>query len=126
MSAIVIVDDDSSNIGLLKMFLELDGFAVVACRNITEAKTAADSGVDAFIIDCHLSQGMSGLSLLKDIRAGETAADKNTIVLMVSGDHRLEKESVIDGADAFFLKPYAPSELTNLLQTLLSKKEHSG
>ncbi len=126
MSAIVIVDDDATNIGLLKMLLELDGYVVMACKTIDEAKTAAAEGVDAFVIDCHLDKGSSGLTLLQDIRSGQTPADLNSITIMVSGDHRLEKEAMAAGANYFFLKPYSPSELTNRLQTLLSEKEHSG
>ena len=126
MKAIVIVDDDSTNISLLKMLLELDGYAVFACKNIEEAKTAAAHSIDAFVIDCHLAQGVSGLSLLEDIRNGQTTADENTITIMVSGDHRLEADTMSAGADFFFLKPYSPTELTLKLQTLLSEKEHSG
>jgi len=126
MTAVVIVDDDATNIGLLKMLLELDGYAVFACKNIEEAKAAAAEGVDAFVVDCHLAQGTSGLSLLEDIRNGRTPADASTITIMVSGDHRLENEVLSTGANYFFLKPYSPNELTEKLQTLLSEKEHSG
>ncbi|MCA9872032.1 MAG: response regulator transcription factor [Anaerolineales bacterium] len=126
MKSIVIVDDDATNIGLLKMLFELDGYNVFPCKSIEEAKAAATEGIDAFVIDCHLAQGMSGLALLQDIRKGQTAVDKNTITVMVSGDHRLEKEVMATGANYFFLKPYSPSELSNKLQTLLSEKEHSG
>lgn len=126
MKAIVIVDDDSTNISLLKMLLELDGYAVLACKNIEEAKTAAAQSIDAFVIDCHLAQGASGLSLLEDIRSGQTTAEANTTTIMVSGDHRLEADAMSAGADFFFLKPYSPNELTLKLQNLLSEKEHSG
>ncbi|MBK8987865.1 MAG: response regulator transcription factor [Chloroflexi bacterium] len=126
MNTVVIVDDDSTNVSLLKMLLELDGYAVLACKNIDEAQTAAAQDVDAFVIDCYLAQGASGLSLLKDVRSGQTAANKNCVVLMVSGDYRLENEALAAGADDFFLKPYSPSTLSNNLHALLLKKEHSG
>ncbi len=122
MNTLIIVDDDATNVGLLKMLFELDGYTVLACKTIEEATTAAVSGADAFIIDCYLAQGMSGLNLLTDIRAGQTAVDSNVITIMVSGDHRLEKEALASGANAFFLKPYSPNELSKKLQILLSKK----
>ncbi|MBK6327592.1 MAG: response regulator [Chloroflexi bacterium] len=122
MNTLIIVDDDATNVGLLKMLFELDGYAVLACKTIQEAVTAAASGADAFIIDCYLAQGMSGLNLLHDIRAGQTAVDNNAITIMVSGDHRLEKEALANGANAFFLKPYSPNELSKKLQILLSNK----
>jgi CheY-like chemotaxis protein len=126
MSTIIIVDDDATNTSLLQMLLELDGYSPVTCRTIDEAKTAVAQGVDAFVIDCYLAQGISGLSLLREIRQNQTDADPNTIVIMVSGDHRLEQQAFNENADHFLLKPYAPAELTQTIQTLLAKKESSG
>lgn len=126
MKTIVLVDDDPSNIGLLQMLLELDGYEALACKNIAEAKIAAAREPDAFVIDCRLAKGASGITLLEEIRAGETAVSTATIILMVSGDARLEEQSLNAGADAFLLKPYSPNELSKTLNALLAQKEQSG
>ena len=121
MKTIILVDDDLTNTSLLQMLLEIEGYEAVTCKNIDEAKNAAVSGVDGFVIDCHLAGGISGLSLLREIRAGETAVVPNTAVIMASGDHRLENESLESGADRFLLKPYRPTELTSELSKLLAQ-----
>ena len=123
---IIVVDDDTTNTSLLQMFLEIEGYKVITCKNIEEAKTAAYDGADGFVIDCHLAGGISGLSLLRDIRSGVTAVSSNTVIIMASGDHRLEVESLESGADRFMLKPYSPTDLSGELANLLAKREHSG
>lgn len=120
MKTIVIVDDDSANMGLLQMLLEMEGHKALACRTIEEAKTAAEPGTHAFVIDCRLAKGASGIELLEDIRAGETAVPPPTAIIMVSGDARLEHPSLNAGANAFLLKPYSPSELIQTLHSLLA------
>lgn len=126
MRTVIIVDDDATNVGLLQMLLELEGYTALACRTIEEAKTAVTPDVDAFVIDCRLAKGISGLTLLEEIRAGETAVSPHTTTLMVSGDARLQEKSLEAGADTFLLKPYSPNELTKTLNALLAKKEQSG
>jgi len=126
MKTIIIVDDDVTNVTLLQMLLEIEGYKTVPCKNIEEAKAAAYTKADAFVIDCHLAGGVSGLSLLRDIRMGKTAVSTNTVAIMASGDHRLEVEALESGADRFLLKPYSPNELAEELSNSLAKREHSG
>lgn len=126
MKTIIVVDDDLTNTSLLKMLLEIEGYHVVTCKNIGEAIIATSDGADGFVIDCHLAGGASGLSLLRDIRAGKTAVSANTVVIMASGDHRRQTESLESGADQFLLKPYSPNQLSSELSNLIAEREHSG
>jgi DNA-binding response OmpR family regulator len=126
MKRIVIVDDDASNVGLLQMLLELEGYETLACRTIAETETATPPQVDAFVIDCRLAKGSNGIELLQDIRAGKTAVPHHTTVIMVSGDARFADLSLDAGADRFLLKPYSPNELIITLKTLLTEKDQSG
>ena len=126
MKTIILVDDDLTNTSLMQMLLEIEGYKAITCKNIPEATVAAEKGADGFVVDCHLAGGVSGVSLLRDIRAGKTAVATNTVVIMASGDHRLEEESLKSGADHFFLKPYSPTSLSSELSKLLAKREHSG
>jgi CheY-like chemotaxis protein len=120
MNTIAIVDDDPANVGLLKMLFELDGYTTVGCSTIAEAKMISQN-VNAFVVDCHLAKGASGISLLEQIRMGETAVSPTTAVIMVSGDARLEQPSLAAGANAFLHKPYSPAELMQTINTLLKQ-----
>lgn len=121
MNKIIVVDDDPTNAGLTKMLLELDGFQVVACNDLQQAKTAASPDVSAFVIDIHLARGASGLDLVRAIRQGETAAPAMTAIITASGDHRREQEAQAAGANRFLLKPYSPSDLSQEIHALLAE-----
>ncbi len=121
MSQVIVVDDDNTNSSLIKMLLELDGFSVIACEDQTKAENAASHNTQAFVIDCHLARGRSGIDLLRAIRAGETNANKGTAVIITSGDYRQEEESLESGANLFLLKPYPPNTLSEVLTKILAK-----
>jgi len=121
MTQIIVVDDDNTNSSLIKMLLELDGFSVEACEDQKKAENATSPNTKAFVIDCHLARGRSGLDLLRAIRAGETRAKKETAVVITSGDYRQEEESMQSGANLFMLKPYPPNSLSEVLTKLLNE-----
>lgn len=123
---VIVVDDDPTNVGLIKMLLEMDGFHVHACTTIDQAIQASAADTSAFIIDCYLARGVSGLDLLTAVRDGNTNANQDTIILMTSGDQRLEDPTMAAGATAFFLKPYSPSNLSTELTKLLNTGAHNG
>jgi CheY-like chemotaxis protein len=121
MTQIIVVDDDNTNSSLIKMLLELDGFSVEACEDQAKAMAAASADTKAFVIDCHLARGRSGLDLLRAVRAGETDAALETAVIITSGDYRQEEESLASGANLFLLKPYPPDALSKTLNEILTK-----
>ena len=121
MKQIIVVDDDNTNASLIKMLLELDGFSVATCEDQVNAEAAATSETQAFVVDCHLARGRSGLDLLRAIRAGKTNAPAETAVIVTSGDYRLEEESLKSGADLFLLKPYPPNTLSEVIGNILAE-----
>jgi len=120
MQSVILVDDDKSGTNLVKMLLEMDGFQVTVCPDSQRAKIAAMNGADAFIIDCNLSPGDDGVDLLREIRAGSTAAPPEIPIIMISGDDRRLPAAVEAGANGFLLKPYSTSTLSEELSNLLA------
>jgi DNA-binding NtrC family response regulator len=123
---IIVVDDDETNVNLLKMLLEMDGFQVKACKTIDSAKDEATAETNAFIIDCYLARGASGLDLLDAIRSGQTKAAKDTIVIMTSGDQRLREKALEKQATLFILKPFSPTTLSQQLTQLFKQGTTNG
>lgn len=119
MLNVIVLDDDLTNVQLLQMLLELDGFSVIACTDIEQAVKAANQTTNAFVVDWHLERNASGLELLQAVRQGKIDVAPNTIMIMSSGDYRRQKEAMDAGADYFLLKPYPPDELSKILIKLL-------
>jgi DNA-binding response OmpR family regulator len=119
MKNILLIDDDRTNASLIKILLEMDGFKVNIYPDLSQARRAITSEVDAFIIDCNLALGDNGMDLLKEIREGLTAVATDTPVIMTSGDDRRSTEAENSGATQFLLKPYSPSKLSDELTRLV-------
>ena len=117
----VVVDDDHTNVQLIQMLLELEGFEVKACTNLYEAFSAATSEIGVFIVDINLARGESGLDLVRAIRQGETDAAPDSVVIVTSGDHRRQPDADNAGANQFLLKPYPPETLSTLIHQLLER-----
>ncbi|HEX6386425.1 MAG TPA: response regulator [Anaerolineae bacterium] len=126
MSKIIVVDDDTTNAELIKMLLELDGFTVLPFSDVATAKEATSADTKAFVVDCRLARGANGLDLLTAVRKGQTAAPADAIVIMTSGDYRLEQTTLDAGADRFLLKPYSPTILSSTISELLEKEGKNG
>jgi putative two-component system response regulator len=119
VTRIILVEDDRANATILKLLLELDGYSVAVHADPDRALADTSPGVDAFIIDCHLSGRASGIELLKRIRSGEAAVDRDVVAILTSGDERLVQAAVDAGATRFLSKPFSPSELSEELSALL-------
>ena len=126
MKKLILVEDDATNLNLLKMFFELEGFKVADCLNIEQAKAAASEDTAALIIDVHLGRDENGIHLLEDIRKQETDCRKDAVVLILSGDADFEAVAYAAGADAFMLKPFPPHSIIMKLNNLLTEAQHSG
>jgi DNA-binding NtrC family response regulator len=126
MARVIVVDDDPSNISLLEIFLDLEGFSVKSSTDMEQARALIEVNTDAFLIDCNLARGANGLDLLREIRLGKTAAPIDAIVIMTSGDYRRESEAMAAGADKFLLKPYPPDQLSTNLKRLMAAKGENG
>jgi len=126
MHNVIVVDDDPTNTSLIKLLLEMDGFSVTTSADIAGAKMVSSETTDAYLIDCHLERGSNGLDLLRDIRNGSTAASRDTVVIITSGDYRREVDAEVYGADLFLLKPYPPDTLSKKLADLLRAKGSYG
>lgn len=116
----MIVDDDRLTVSLLKTLLELDDFEVVSVPDGNSAyQKALTEKPDAFLVDYHLADG-AGTDFIEKIRAAEEFI--TTPIVMASGLNR-EEEARTAGADEFMIKPFDPSDLVTVLNTLLANDD---
>lgn len=113
MPKILLAEDDTTMLTLLKTLLAMEGFEVVSISdNENIIQVVRREHPDVALLDVHLAHG-NGLDVLKEIRV--TPELKNTVVIMSSGMN-LEAESLRAGANDFIMKPYMPDMLISTIR----------
>ena len=113
MAKILLAEDDTTMVTLLKTLLKMEGFDVMALDVDDDIPAAVDrEKPDAIFMDVHLGD-RSGMQVLEAIRNNPgTAAVR---VVMTSGLN-MEAECLTLGANAFLQKPFMPDELISVLK----------
>lgn len=117
---ILMIDDDTTNVNLLQMFLKMEGFVVDTATDLDTGMAKLKAPVAAVLVDYHLPQNKSGLSIIEAIRKGDTELSDTTPIIIASGDDRIEAEVLAAGGNRFLLKPFSPTDLTTILKDALS------
>jgi CheY-like chemotaxis protein len=117
MPKILLAEDDTIMVSLLKTLLKMEGYQVVAVDADADVPAAARAEQpDVLLLDVHLSR-QDGLSILDTLRREEETQKLN--VVMTSGMN-LREECLRRGATDFLLKPYMPDELIVVLKKAMS------
>lgn len=118
--SILIVEDAEACSATLEVALDsLAGCVVTVVTSAEAAMTVLKrSPATAVITDLHLP-GLNGFDLIRHIRS--RLGEVQPIIFVVSGDtDPATPQRVLDlGADAFFVKPYSPSEVRRTLERLI-------
>jgi predicted ATPase/ActR/RegA family two-component response regulator len=111
---VYIVDDDASLRRSLKNLLSSVGLRVETFSSAEEflAKCSADAAA-CLVVDVRLT-GMSGLDLLRELKAAGSAL--RSIVLTGHGDVEAREQARALGATAFFTKPFRAPELLDAIK----------
>jgi two-component system phosphate regulon response regulator PhoB len=114
---VLYIEDHEDTRELVTLVLEQRSFEVVTGATIESGVALAGSEqFDLYLLDSWLPDG-SGLDLCKQIRA----LDPTTPILFYSAAaYETDKEQAISsGAQAYLIKPSQPSELCNLVSSLI-------
>lgn len=117
MAKILVVEDAPSTLGGLLAILKHHGYDAVGAQSLEEGRRMADEqDADLLVIDVRLG-AYNGMQLL----VRERLSRRHRPVILTTGypDALLEAEARGYGAE-FLVKPYAPSELLELIQRMLS------
>ncbi|MBN1178586.1 MAG: response regulator [Anaerolineae bacterium] len=117
MRKIVVIDDDQEMGRLLKTLFELEGFVVDVVAKYEEVMSAVqEAHPDVVLLDVHL-QGKDTMGLMREMRQDDTLA---TIPVVMTSGMDVKEECMKAGATEFVVKPFLPSQMTQLVTALLS------
>lgn len=118
---ILIVDDDAAIRDMLRMALELDGFACIEAGNTYDAHCLIlDERPDIVLLDWMLPGG-SGIELLRRLKREDNTRDVPVIMLTAKTAEDNIIQGLEVGADDYLTKPFAPRELIARIQALLRR-----
>lgn len=116
---ILLVEDNDSNIELIRLFLR-DGYALDVAKEGEQAlQMVRLKQYDVILMDINLGPGMDGIDAIEGIRKLENY--KSTPIIAVTGyTFRNEKDYIISkGADHYLEKPFKREVLIGILQQVL-------
>jgi DNA-binding response OmpR family regulator len=126
VSTILIAEDSDDLRGMLRQFLERNGYKVLEAVDGREAVAVAlGERPDLVLMDLGLP-GADGLTAVVEIREQIPAAEMP--VIMVSAYDRLEyrTEAISAGCSGYVTKPVDPSDLLRTINLLLRRGDVEG
>jgi DNA-binding response OmpR family regulator len=113
MAKVLLAEDDTTMVSLLKTLLKMEGFEVAALDTGSDVPAEVGSRKpDILFLDVHFGN-QSGVEIIQAIRKKKELA--NLRVVMASG-MSMQEECMSAGANAFLLKPFSPDDLIRMLK----------
>lgn len=118
----ILVAEDDPGIGeLIDVTMTHLGHAVTVVADGQSAlDTFAEQPFDVVLLDV-MMPGMTGLTVLKEIRRHETRKDVAVVLLTAQTSEDAHVRGFRDGADAYLTKPFRPRELEAALTAVVAK-----
>jgi len=120
MQQILVIDNDIALCELLTEYLEPNGYKVETVYDSATAAERALSGEHALAVLDYTLPGMSGLELLRHIRAHSRLP---IVMLSARGDDIERITGLLIGADDYLAKPFNPLELVARIQAVLRRTQ---
>jgi two-component system, cell cycle response regulator DivK len=116
LPTILVVEDDSLNLEMVKSFLSLNGYDTAAAVTAEEGlrlahQTLLSAALTAALIDLRLPGGADGLELGRWMKADAALADIPLIAITAHNEPGLEQAAYQAGFEGFLLKPLSLAKL---------------
>ena len=117
---ILLVDDEPSIIQLARMYLERDGFRVMAVGDGQSALEAVAGQRPALIVLDVMLPKLDGFEVCRQLRAKN---DPVAILMLTARDDDIDKVLGLElGADDYLTKPFNPRELVARVKAILRRE----
>lgn len=121
---VLLVDDDPSIIQLARMYLEREGFRVLAASDGEAALQEVKQQMPALVVLDVMLPGLDGFEVCRRLRA---EGNPIAIIMLTARDDEIDKVLGLElGADDYLTKPFNPRELVARIKAILRRSERSG
>ena len=116
------VDDDVKLTALVAEYLTREGMEVESSHDGAQGLSRAREQVPSLLILDVMLPGLSGLDVLRALRAGNDAASRLPVLMLTARGDELDKVLGLElGADDYLPKPFSSRELAARLRALLRR-----
>jgi two-component system alkaline phosphatase synthesis response regulator PhoP len=120
---ILLVDDEPSIVRLASMYLERDGFRVVAAGDGESALAAVVSQKPALVVLDVMLPKLDGFEVCRQLRTQDNPVP---IIMLTARDEDIDKILGLElGADDYLTKPFNPRELVARVKAILRRNERA-
>lgn len=109
MAKVLLVDDEEKLIVNVKIFLEMNGFAVVTASDGEEGLAKLKSEKPDIVVTDVMMPGMDGFTMLKEIRMNDQYRD--IPIIMLTAKESISDLYELEGANEFLPKPFEMGKL---------------
>lgn len=112
MAAILVVDDSSAVLKIVRLALSSQGHTVITCNTGEEAleKLKSDVSIHLGIFDFNMP-GLSGINLIRETKKIIKNPKFKLLVLSVEDKPEIISNALFNGADAWMVKPFNNEQL---------------
>ncbi|MET4077382.1 MULTISPECIES: response regulator [Janibacter] len=118
---VVVADDDDDIRDLVAFKLENAGYEVISVADGDSAWDRVREVRPTLAVLDVMMPGMSGLDVLREIRADESLAETKVILLTARSRDVDVDAGFSSGADDYLTKPFSPRELVHRVSSLLAR-----
>ena len=118
---VLVVEDTQLCATMLEIALtQIAGVSVYIVGSAKEARSVLNDGVQvcAVVTDIHLPDS-SGIDLVRWVRSRDSSSSMPIVVISGDSDPDTNKNVLNLGANAYFPKPFSPSEVRQKLEDLI-------
>ena len=119
---VLIVDDDVKLTALVSEYLTREGMEVEVVHDGAQGLARARIGAPSLLVLDVMLPGLSGLDVLRQLRAGHDVAARLPVLMLTARGDELDKVLGLElGADDYLPKPFSSRELAARLRALLRR-----
>jgi len=118
---IVVADDDQDILDLVVFKLTQAGFDTVAVGDGVAALAAIEADPPRLAILDVMMPGLSGMDVLRKVRANEATKDLDVILLTARARDSDVDTGFATGASDYVIKPFSPRELMHRVNAVLAR-----